>query len=299
MAKVAIICNPISGGGKSKILVKQLEAELSYHNYNITTFYTKAKGDAYQISSNITGNLAAVIPVGGDGTVNEVINGVCLRGIPVAPCPAGLSNVLCLELGIKPEPKNIVKAIESKNIVEVDISEASTGKLKKVKRFFTSMAGAGFDSEIVHSIANKRSSHLGFAGYAFPTLKAMMLYKYHPISVKVDGEIVTNRARYVIIGNVKYYGGPFYIATKACYNDNLLDVVVFEGRSSPEIIRFYLGVIRGNHLKHSNVRYFRGKEIDISAKQHIPVHIDGEAAGHLPVSFKIMDKDVSIVVPLR
>ena len=297
--KVVIIANPISGSGKSRALARALEVSLLRRRFEVELFLTRGKGDAFAVSLALPEECAAVVPVGGDGTLNEVLNGTCLRGIPIAPCPAGLSNVLCVELGVRPEPELIADAIDTQNFVNVDLAQAIIGDSEKVSRYFISMAGAGFDAEVVHAIASRRRTYLGFAGYALPLIRAMFSYEFAPISVEVDGTQVSDSARYIVIGNVRYYGGPLYVATGASYNDGLLDIVVFEGTSSFELLRFYLGILAGHHLGHGNVKYYRGKRISLSAKSRASLHIDGEAAGFLPVTFTMTGKQVKILIPRR
>jgi YegS/Rv2252/BmrU family lipid kinase len=293
--KVVIIANPISASGKSRALARAIEAALLCRKFEVELFFTHAKGDAFLVSSAVPQDCAAVVPVGGDGTLNEVLNGVCLRGIPIAPCPAGLSNALCVELGIQPDPEQIADAIDTQNFVNVDLGQAIIGAGKGVLRYFVSMAAAGFDAEIAHAIAARRRSPLGLAGYALPLARAMVSYEFAPISVEVDGAQVSSSARYIIIGNIRYYGGPLYITTGASYSDGLLDAVVFEGKSATELIRFYLGVLGGHHLRHGNVKYYQGKVISLSSENTALLHIDGEAIGSLPVTFSVTGRQVKIL----
>jgi len=295
--KVVIIANPISATGKSRALARAIETALLRRKFEVELFFTQAKGDALRAACAVGEDCAAVVPVGGDGTLNEVLNGVCLREIPIAPCPAGLSNALCVELGIKPDPEQIADAIDTHNFVNVDLAQAIIGSKKNIIRYFVSMAAAGFDAQVAHSIARTRRSTLGLAGYALPIVRAMVSYNFDPISVEVDGTRVSDSARHIVIGNVRYYGGPLYVATGASYNDGLLDAVVFEGKSATELIRFYMGVLAGHHLRHGNVKYYRGKAISLSSKSRVLLHIDGEAVGSAPVTFAMTGRQVKILVP--
>jgi len=290
MDRVSIIANPISGKGKSRQTVRDLSEELTERGFRVDVFFTEAKGDAMKAASELSGEYAAVCAVGGDGTMNEVLNGIAESDIPLAILPAGLSNVVAVELGITPEVKEFASAIADRSMVDIDLCRAND-------RYFIGMGGAGWDAHIVHSIAKSRNSPLGFKGYVVPIAKSLVTYDFPHIEVVLDGKTLTKKAGMVIVGNVAQYGGPFRITNRADFNDGVLDVYIVRRASPVEMLKLFAGVLWGDHTRHGNATYARGTELRLTSKGGVPVHIDGEAYGHLPMNIKITGIKKKVIVP--
>jgi len=302
--KILLIVNPISGS--RGIAMKEAEALrkiLEESGNSVEMFKTQKRGDALQRTQESDANeFSAVCVVGGDGTLNEVINGVAEKRIPIVPVPVGLSNVLAKEVGASCEPTKIAESLKAKNIIKIDLFEVEfLDKDTKKKRFFAAMAGVGFDADVVSRITSSRKRNLGFAGYV-PSIAKSMLSRSRMFSIIADGRIVSNKATYLVVGNVPYYGGPFYITTEASPTSGYMDVVYGEGLSSFSIIKFYAGVLLGTHLRHRRVRYIRCKRLELMPQKEEetpPLHIDGEAVGTIPVSVRVIPKGLSLIVPKR
>ncbi len=268
----------------------RLKEELESRGLAVETAFTAAKGDGLKAAASAGKDYAAVCAVGGDGTMNEVLNGIAETDIPLAVLPAGLSNVLALELGITPEPERIAEAIVKGTSVEIDLCHASD-------RYFVAMGGAGWDAHIVHSIAGSRKSPLGFPGYVVPIARSLVTYSFPHIEVILDGKTRTKKAGMVVVGNVKYYGGPFKITTRADFADGLLDVFIIERATPLQMLKLFAGVLWGDHTRHGNATYLTGKKLELTSKGEVPVHIDGEAAGHLPKTFEVTGRKKRVIVP--
>ncbi len=290
MSRVKIIANPISGRGKSRNLVDELSEALKTHGFEVETVLTSAKGDAISAASCADESYEAVCSVGGDGTMNEVLNGIAGKDISLALLPAGLSNVLAVELGITADPAAVANAIKNRTTVEVDLCTGGG-------RYFVAMAGAGWDAHIVHSIASGRRSPLGFGGYVLPIARSLITYDFPHIKVMLDGSAAAEKAGLVVVGNVKQYGGPFQVTKHANFTDGLLDVYVVERASPVEMLKIFAAVLWGDHTRHGNTKYLRGKQVELTSKGSVPVQIDGEAAGKLPMIFEITGHKQHIVVP--
>lgn len=290
--KVKIIANPISGRGRSLELVDQLTSELEQRGVKAEVALTQAKGDAVKAAKETDGTYLAVCAVGGDGTMNEVLNGIAGSGAPLAIMPTGLSNVLAVELGIEAQAGALAQAILEGTCVELDLCVADG-------RYFAAMGGAGWDAHIVHSIAEGRSSPLGFPGYVLPIARSLVAYDFPHIKVVLDGEAVSAKAGMVVVGNVKQYGGPFKITNRADFTDGLLDVYIVQRASPIVMLKLFAAVLWGDHTRHGNALYLRGRKLELTSSGEVPVHIDGEAAGHLPKTFEITGRKQRVVVPDR
>jgi YegS/Rv2252/BmrU family lipid kinase len=292
LSKVKIIANPISGRGRSRALVEKLSTELLSRGLEVETFFTAAKGDAIKAAADAEEGYAAVCAVGGDGTMNEVLNGIARKKIPLALLPAGLSNVLAVELGITADPRAVAEAIAKNTAVEVDLCFADG-------RYFVAMGSAGWDAHIVHSIARSRKSHLGFPGYVLPIARSLLTYDFPHIKVVLDGAAVTDKAGLVVVGNIRQYGGPFRITDRADFTDGLLDVYVVKRATPAQMLKLFAAVLWGDHTRHGNASYLRGRKLELTSSGEVPVHIDGEASGHLPRIFEMTGTKVRVIAPRR
>jgi diacylglycerol kinase (ATP) len=290
MSRVKIIANPISGRGRSRDLVHKLCAEIERRGLNAETAFTGAKGDAQKAAADVDSEYAAVCAVGGDGTMNEVLNGIAATDVPLAVLPAGLSNVLAVELEMPRDPAAVADAIAAGHTVDVDLCIADG-------RYFLAMGGAGWDAHIVHSIARSRKSPLGFAGYILPIARALVDYGFPNIEVVLDGKPISDKAGMVIVGNIKQYGGRFKITTQANFADGLLDFYVVYRAAPVEMLKLFAGALWGDHIRHGNAQYLQGKKLELRSSGEVPVHIDGEAAGHLPKTFEVTGRKKRVIVP--
>lgn len=271
-------------------MVERLAEELTSLGMQVDTILTEAKGDATAAAGEATDGYAAVCAVGGDGTMNEVLNGIAEDPVPLAILPAGLSNVLAVELGIPADPRVVANSIASGNTAEVDLCQAGG-------RYFVAMGGAGWDAHIVHSIAQSRKSPLGFPGYVLPIARSLVTYDFPHIEVILDGRTVTKKAGMVIVGNVKQYGGPFQVTNRADFSDGLLDIYMIRRASPAQMLKLFAGVLWGDHTRHGNAKYLQGRKLELQSSGSVPVHIDGEASGHLPKTFEITGRRKRVIVP--
>lgn len=296
--KLLFVVNPIAGSrGVAVRLADELLSLLVSSGHSVEKFITETRGDAFARTrcKDIDG-YDAVLVLGGDGTLNEVVNGIADRGVPVLPVPVGLSNVLARQMSATRDVKRIAELLERRRTLAIDLIEASFGGRR---RYSVGMAGAGFDAEVVSHIARSRSSHLGFSGYVAPVIRTLTV-PLQPFRIIADGTEVSRRATYLVVGNVSYYGGPFHITVKASPTDGRMDVLYGNGLSSMGVILFYCSVLLGSHLRHRGVHYLQCRRLDILPLRRdrpAPLHIDGEAVGRIPCSFRVVPQRLRLIVP--
>jgi len=299
VTEVLLVVNPIAGSrGEAVRLAEELSSALRGRGHSVEVFTTKAKGDAFlRASEEDVGRFGVVCALGGDGTLNEVINGVIEKDIAVLPVPVGLSNVLARQMSATRDVTRIVELLESGKTYTIDLIEAS---FEGRRRCAVAMAGAGFDADVVTRIARSRSSHLGFPGYV-PPIACSLLSRSRPFRIVADGIEVTSRATYLVVGNVRYYGGPFHITVKASPRDGKMDILYGEGLSPTGVILFYCSVLTGTHLRHRGIHYLQCRRLEVrpAGKEAARLHIDGEAVGSIPCSFKVLPRRLRLVVPLE
>ena len=284
------VVNPISGNGRGLKVLPRLVDGLKKRGLEMDVHVTRASGDARGTVAEMGGGYAFVLAVGGDGTLNEVINGLGRSDIPVAQFPVGTANVLAQEFSLPRTVGRVCDAIASGRTVSVDLGVADGWK-------FVVMAGVGLDAEVCLALAAHRTGRITMASYLLPILRTLTRYTFPPLRVEVDGELVAEDAGYVIVANGRRYGGPFEIALHACATDGLLDVCVMKRRTHRDFIRYMWGTIWRSHLRYRDVLYRRGTTVAVTSPHSVPFQLDGDAHGRLPATFGILPSAVSLVVP--
>ncbi len=287
---VSLIVNP-SAGNKTLGSIYEIESLLSREAV-LKTFITRKRGDAFEYAKNNCDS-DRIIVSGGDGTFNEVLNGllsaenISPAGIPLALIPTGTANVLAKELKI---PEDIKKATEL----------ALTGTARKIAlgringRYFTLMAGIGFDGETVLSVRRNFLKQIsGKAAHIAAGLKVLM--KYDPSLIKIKTPACELTGYTVVIGNAGNYGGNFSVTPHASITEPLLDVCVFKSRSRRDLLRFIIGALRRKHLSFDDVSYFKTTEAEIVSDGKVHVQTDGDYFGTLPARIDVVQDAVSIV----
>lgn len=288
--RLKFILNPVSGHGILNGRFETLAKYFNNQNYHIDLFKTKGKGDAKNFAENTGCETSAVVAIGGDGTINEVINGLYGKNVPLGIIPCGTNNLLAKELGI---PHNIKKAC---HII-------STGKTKHIdlgydfKRYFFLMAGIGIDAEVVNHVDSCRKGNITLATYAVPIAKTIASYKLPKILVEVDGKLVTKNATFLFVSNVKGYYGPVRFTYLAKVNDGKFDICIMKAKKKLDILKYIFGATTRTLRNFSDIIYLRGKDVKISSKSNVFYQLDGDPGGNLPARFRIIPKAIRILIP--
>ena len=280
----AIIVNPVSGKGAALRKAYSARRILDQAGLEVTLHSTKAAGHGRMLAAEKSGYADVLVSVGGDGTLNEVINGVLDSGsdTPIAIIPTGTANVVSLDLGLPKNFDSLVKLAIESPIRRLDIGRAGD-------RIFIMCAGVGLDAAIVENISFTRSNH-GFTilSYVPPILKEVFRYSFTPMRVIVDGEVVDESSTFTVIGNMRRYGGPFRFFREAAPDDGVLDVCCLHGRKTIDLIHYMWGAFKQNLQTFIDVTYYRGKEITVEADKRVLVQVDGDRGGQLPMTFTIL-----------
>ena len=263
---------------------------------------TTGPGHATEIASRAAEeNRGLVIACGGDGTLNEVVNGLATHQnghrVPLALLPGGTANILAKELDL---PWNIPKAAEK--LVHGEVKEIALGlatplEQPEKKKFFLSVAGAGPDGMIVYSIDLELKARVGILAYWWEGAREALRYKFPHFRV-VSGDRKID-ASLVIVGRTKNYGGPFKITTEADLFEDHFEVLTLSTRSGFRYLSYlpslWLGKLRGT----PGVEFFKSDSIVCEPLDANPVYaqIDGEPLARLPVEFKIVPRALKLLVP--
>jgi YegS/Rv2252/BmrU family lipid kinase len=289
--KVRVIVNPISGGGNGRRLGEAMLGALHARGLDADFHITSRAGEAGEVAA-IPG-YDCVVSVGGDGTTNEVANGLAGTDTSLAILPLGTANVVPRQLGIPLNADAVADLIACGSIRTIDAGRFGD-------RLFLLGAGAGPDAAIVAAIHARRGNRLGIPGYFVPTLRTLWTYSWPRIGVTVDGEEVCDDGHYAIVGNCRFSAGVFSFTPEALIDDGLLDVCVMRNLSMPRLAGHAVASWRRGFAKRPDVLYRKGKHIEFEAAdgQAIALQVDGDPAGSLPAEFAVVPGALRVVAPV-
>ncbi len=262
---------------------------------------TQRAGDARRLATEaVAENFELVIAAGGDGTVNEVVNG--LGDVPdgfsktrFGVLPLGTVNVFARELKIPtdiPEAWNILQ--RGKEIaVDVPLAEFC-GEGKPERRHFIQMAGAGLDARAIELVSWELKKKIGPLAYIIAGLRALT-EKKPQIFANVDGQKINGEL--ALVGNGKFYGGTFAIFPVADWTDGRLEICVWPCADSWTLLRCAPGLLLQKRLPEKIVRRAAGKKIVLTSETRAAFELDGEWVGHLPVTFSVGREKLRVIGP--
>lgn len=285
MNRVCIIINPAARGTKARRLLKELEALTRGAVIKLTS----GPGDAEaQAERAVEQGYETIVAAGGDGTINEVVNGIGTAHVSLGILPIGTVNVFALELGLPLNIHNAWKVIRAHKTRAIDLASANG-------HYFVQMAGVGLDAEIVQRTNLQTRRALGPLSYLL-TATQVAAEKPPRLRVVCDDRTVAEGS-FVLVGNGRYYGGPFALFNEADLQDGLLDVCVFHHTNYLAIINYFRGAIFGALSKFSDVDYFKARKLLVEANRKVPLEADGELIGEAPVEFAIQRRKLRVIVP--
>lgn len=288
---ILFIVNPVSGNGKSKKIFPKVEKYLKEHHIRYEVNYTKYKGHAIEIAkeSRLRNDVTAIVAVGGDGTLFEIINGIYPTEIPLGYIPTGTGNDYGRQMGISNDP-----IIAVKRILKLDVRNIDIGQINE--RLFLNVSSLGFDGQIAKYANESKLKKFGKLVYIIGVIKALWSFKPKEIYLKIDDNIHTFKGVWLIaIANNKYYGGGMMISPNSINDDGVLDVCVIKDLSRFKLLRIFPTIFNGTHIKYPYVTLLKGKNIMIETEDEIVVQSDGEILEEHEVNIKIIKKGLRII----
>ncbi len=290
--RVMAIYNPLAGGGGARRDLPLIIDAIRGLGYHVDERPTEGAGDAVRLArEGVEEAFDMICAIGGDGTVNETINGLAGSGVPLAIVPTGTVNVLAMELGIPLEPPDAVRLLETGTISWIDLGLAGD-------RYFGLMAGIGMDAAVVASMSPTMKKAFKEAAFAVQGL-ATYLTKEEP-QIRVTTPDITVEGYFAVFGNSSNYGGAFGITPLADMRDGLLDVCVLKDKSFFSTVWYWTAALINAHISHPKVEYFRTERATIETVEdgkEVLVQTDGEVAGALPMDCLVVPRALRVVVP--
>ncbi len=302
-----LIVNPRAGRWTPKSWLDEALEMLRAAGWTVARADTEKPGQAMELARQAAAvGYEAVIAAGGDGTLNEVINGVVGTPIAVGVLPVGTMNVWAREVGI-PLP-NIWQHLRGAThvLVEGEVWAIDVGRAGS--RYFILSAGVGLDAHVAVQAADSPEWARVVQPLEFvpPAVASALTFHGERLTITIDGTEVHREALQVLIANTALYTGFVRIATAARLDDGLLDVCIFGGRGLPSTLRHSAQVLLGIHQADPAFEYYQGRRIEVSSPTPPgpgltgwPVHVDAEPCGHTPMTFECVPGGVRMIMPRR
>jgi len=283
---VAILANPIAGTRSSRKSLNELIEVLRVTGLN--PFLCQRPEDLSDIIAQQGENIRCVIAAGGDGTLREVLNR--LGNTPVSIFPLGNENLVARHFGFRKSSRQTSEAVRAGNTRPLDLGLANG-------RVFAFMVGVGFDAEVVHSVHQHRKGHVNKFTYALAIRRAWHGYQFPEIDVEIMETAERLRGAMVMLFNLPVYGLGLPIAVQADPADGRLDLYVFQRPGRWELIRYVCAVILGMHLSLKDVQRRQIQRVRFWSKDKVPIQIDGDPAGYLPMEVEAVQGRWRLIVP--
>jgi YegS/Rv2252/BmrU family lipid kinase len=295
--RICVIFNPAARGNKAR----RFRHFLNELSQQCSLKATSGPGDARRFAhaaASIGYDLIAA--AGGDGTVNEVLNGIGdepdgFARTRLGVLPLGTVNVFARELKIPLRLEPAWKVLRRARETKVDLGCVDfMGEGKPARRHFMQLAGAGLDARAIELVSWKLKKNAGPLAYVVAGLQAL-LEKQPRIAVSADGQKIEGEL--ALLGNGKFYGGPFEIFPGASLDDGKLDACVFPSVKFSALLRLAPGFLLRQKLSAPLVRRLRAEKMELTSEAPAAFELDGEWIGNLPATFSVEPKKLRVVVP--
>jgi YegS/Rv2252/BmrU family lipid kinase len=294
------ILNPRSGHGKSEKLIPLIRAHFRENKVPFDLHVTTCPDEARKVASEVKKKYPIVIAGGGDGTVNEVVNGIAGSDSALGLLPLGSGNDFAKALAYPRKLNECLQVLTKQQVKSIDLGsiEVINSGLERTNKHFVNFAGIGLDAEVANE-AGKIFWARGLTKYAIAAMKVLLRYKAESSTVNSLEFESEGRHLLISIGNGKSSGGGFYLTPQALLDDGWFDVCMAKNLSTPEILRIFPFVLIGKHARFQKINMKRTKKLVVKSRTNLPVHVDGEVIGLdiREISVEVIPLGIKILTP--
>ncbi|MCL6456866.1 MAG: diacylglycerol kinase [Gorillibacterium sp.] len=288
--RARLIYNPTSGREVMRKRLPDVLRRLEIGGFETSTHATIGEGDAVLAARDaVERGFDVVIAAGGDGTLNEVINGLAEQ--PNRPklgiLPLGTTNDFARALGI---PRNYIAACDL--IIKQQTRSVDIGKVNQ--KYFINIAGGGSMTELTYEVPSRLKTILGQLAYYVKGLEKLPWLRPIKVTVETDEQIFEEEIMLFLAANSNSVGGFEKLAPDASLNDGKLDLFMLKKCNLPEFIRIVTAAMRGEHMNDPNVIYVPTSRIKVTSEDYVQLNLDGEFGGTLPCEISVLPSHVDI-----
>lgn len=304
--KILAVVNPVSANGTTGKEWSKFENKIKESGVDLDVQFTRYPLHAIEITRiALKSGYDIIVSVGGDGTMNEVLNGFfendCIinDNANLAVFSRGTGCDLVRTLGIGKEVEDIIRILLDRKCIRCDVGKVNyieySGE-KKI-RYFLNVSDVGIGAETTYRVNRNSKALKGFLSFFLGALSTIIKNKNKKLKIVIDGNItIEEKINSVIIGNGRYFGGGMHVAPTAQIDDGLFDIIILGDLDKTELIMNFPKIYKGAHLTHPKVRSYRGKNIKIYSDEKILIELDGEQPGTIDAEFKIIHKGINILI---
>jgi diacylglycerol kinase (ATP) len=285
MQDTLIILNPAARSEKARATWEQIQ-KLP----RAVTRLTSAPGDARALAAwAVEKGFTAVVAAGGDGTINEVVNGLAGSEVTLGVLPVGTMNVFAAELGLPGDLAGAWRVIREGYTRKIDLARAND-------QYFIQLAGVGLDAQALQETTWESKRSFGPLSYL---VSAAQIAARVPPRLHVEADGVEREGSFVLVGNGRYYGTRLAFFKDARVDDGKLDVLIFKNLGYLDIARYLGTILMGIHTEQKDVEYFQTKRAVVRCDHPVPVEVDGDVATESPVTFRISSRKLRVFAPAK
>lgn len=264
------IVNPIAGGGKAASLVKQIITRFENAPVEFDLYTTRERGDATGAARKAAAQgCDAVIAVGGDGTVNEVLNGIVGSQAVLGAVPGGKGNDFASSVGMPRDVDAACDALLNFNVKQIDLG-------KVLDRYFINSVGVGFDAAVAHRVNQGVRPFKGVSAYIYAVIATLANYRPVEMEITLDDATFTLTPILVAVGIGQCYGGGMRIVPDAIQDDGLFDTCIFDKMGKLALLYHFPKVFKGRHTRLKQAIMGRSSEVKLALGEVRPLHMEGE-----------------------
>lgn len=291
--KHLFIVNPVAGKGSALRRIPEIKQYFGINDQEYEIRVTEYPGHAADIAKEYSlAQTLRIYSVGGDGTLNETLNGMAGSGSSLGTIPCGSGNDFIRSVIGEDIPENIIK-------YTVEGSERLIDYARINDKYFINIASLGFDAEVAYQTNRFKKLPLisGSMAYILGILTTIAICKNHYMELRTDTEVFSGKTLLVAAGIGRYYGGGMLALPDAEIDDGLFDVCYVEAKSRLNILRLFPKYMKGMHRKIKGVHVIRSKKVDIMLDRPVPLNRDGEIIVADKAVFEIYPKSIPFIVP--
>lgn len=287
MSNTVVILNPAARSEKAK----RWRARVESIARGCVICATSRAGEAEALARHAAEEgFEKIVAAGGDGTINEVVNGLAGSNAALGLLPIGTMNVFATELGLPAHDLQLCwNIIQGENTRLVDLPSAN-GK------YFVQLAGVGLDAQVVKETSLTLKRNFGPLSYL---ISAAQIAARQPPRLFLESEDSSiEEGSFVLVGNGRLYGGPFPFFKHAIIDDGLFDVIAFKQLGYLEIIKYLQDVVFSSEIRVPEIEYFQTRRLRVTSDSEVPVELDGELVGSCPVEFQVRERTLRVLTPV-
>ena len=297
--KTVFLVNPAAENGAAGRRWPELAHEAASLGLQGDTRFSERPGHLTELAREAAADADLLVAVGGDGTVNEVVNGIAGLDVELALIPRGTGGDFVRTFGI---PRKLDRAVEVALRGRTRAIDLGRGRYRSwagedEESYFANIASAGMSGAIAKRTNETSKALGGKVSYAWATVAVFSRWRSDEVRVRVDGTEQAGRMHDVIVANGRYLGGGMKMVPEAEPDDGLLDVLLIGDLTKRDLLLTMPKTYRGKHLPHPKATLLRGTTVEIDAPEPLPVQLDGEQPGTTPVCFEIVPRALRLRVP--